>query len=232
LRFVDARRPRGASPLPDVPLVRSLNLLPRDEPKANRGRPKLAQAGVALITVLLLGGGAFLFVLERQRVDGKKQVVAELEGRVSALETPSGAAPSQGNDLAGELVGRASALSSALDGRFVWDRLLRELSLVLPADVWFDSIVSSAPIEAALATDTTQTATTPLPTVPAAAIVTISGYAKTQDGVAQLLARLGTLRELVSVQLVSATLTDLGDEQVVQFSVTAQLAPPGTGAAS
>ena len=39
---------------------------------------------------------------------------------------------------------RVLALSTALGGRVVWDRLLREVSQVLPSDVWITTLSATA----------------------------------------------------------------------------------------
>ncbi len=119
------------------------------------------------------------------------------------------------------MVTRAGTLSVVIDGRIVWDRLLRQLSLVLPPDVWFDGVTSSVGT-----TSTTTTATSTTSTARASTL-TIKGYARTQQGVAELLGRLGVMPEFDLVQLQSGQLVDLGDEKVVQFSVAATLKPEG-----
>jgi Tfp pilus assembly protein PilN len=213
------RGSNGAGPLPDVPLVRALNLLPREEVKVRTPRPVLRYAGVALLAVLVLGGLGFFYMNERSKIDDRQSAVEDLEAQIAAVQALEQTSPQEGVALAGEALTRASALSTALDGRVVWDRLLRDLSLTLPDDVWFSTVVSTvvaapAPSEEVAAA------------VPAAQLVTITGYARTQAGLAQLIARLGVLPELGSLQLQSGNVVELGGEEVVEFSVSAVLKQP------
>jgi len=202
-----------------VPLVRALNLLPRDEVKVRSTRPVLQYAGVALLAVIVVGGLGFFFMNEHSKIDERQSAVEDLEAQIAALEAFEQTSPQEGVALAGEALTRASALSTALDDRVVWDRLLRDLSLTLPDDVWFQSVATSV-------------AATPAPNeevaaaVPAVQLVTISGFARTQAGLAQLISRLGVLPELGSLQLQSGNVVELGGEEVVEFGITAILKEP------
>jgi Tfp pilus assembly protein PilN len=216
----EARGSRTAGGLPDVPLVRALNLLPRDEAKTRSARlPSLATAGVALAGLVVVGGLAFAFLHERSRVADREGALEDVEAQVAAIQAPAQVAPEAGTQLAGEALARAGALSAALDGRFVWDRLLRKLSLVLPDDVWFET-VQSTPAE------TTVDPATGLSIPGATTTITINGYSKTQTGLAQLVGRLDVLPELGSVQLQSGTVIERGGQDVVQFTVAATLERP------
>ena len=56
--------------------------------------------------------------------------------------------------------------------------------------------------------------------------MTITGYALTQEDVAQLLARLEVVPEFSSIQLESATQTEIGEQSVIEFSVIGALKQP------
>ncbi len=216
---------RGGKPtaLPDVPLFRAINLLPREEAKARRQGPSLQQVAVAVIGLVMLGMLSFVFVLQRARVQDREAEVQRLQADIAEIATPDGAeAPDSTAEVAGELITRAGTLSIVLDGRIVWDRLLRQLSLVLPPDVWFDGITSSVSTSSST-TDATSSTTDAART----SLLTIKGYARTQQGVAELLGRLEVVPEFELVQLQSGELVDLGEEKVVQFTVTATLKPEG-----
>ena len=66
---------------------------------------------------------------------------------------------------------RIGALSAALSGRVAWDRVLRQVSLVLPEDVWLSNLSAAAP-------DTTQAAAT-------GSGFTLTGATYSQNGVAR-----------------------------------------------
>ena len=44
-----------------------------------------------------------------------------------------------------------TALSAALSRRVAWDRIFRELSLVLPDDVWLATLSAKAPVSSSVA---------------------------------------------------------------------------------
>jgi hypothetical protein len=209
----------GAQPLPDVPLAHALNLLPREEVKVRSARPVLPYVGVGLLAALVVGTLAFVYLDTRSTIEDRQSAVEDLNAQIAALEAFEETTPQQGVALAGEALARATALSTALDGRMVWDRLLRDLSLTLPKDVWFVSLVTTTSVAAEPPPEGT-------PALPPVLTVTITGHAKSQEGVAQLLSRLGVLPELEGVQLQSSNVILLGEEEVIEFTLSAVLTQP------
>jgi Tfp pilus assembly protein PilN len=201
--------------------MRAFNLLP-SEHKAEQARPGvgLAQVGVALGGLLAFAALAALYLFSSAGVTERKRDVGALEAQLAALAAPKepGAEQAQAA-IAGERATRTAALASALDGRLAWDRLLREFSLVLPANVSLQSLQAQAPVQAAGAA----------PADPAAAAgantFTIIGFTEEQEDVALLLSRLALLPEFASVSLVSSTVTDdaASGGQYVQFTIGASI---------
>ena len=147
-----------------------------------------------------------------------------------------------------------AALGAALQSRLVWDRVLRQISAVLPADVWLTTMSAKAPelpvtvptaATAAPAasttpttTDTTATTTTAATTTaaapPAAPVaapqpMTFAGFTYSQEGVARLLSRLAVVPALQNVKLVSSTETSVAGQTVVSFAIEADVRPEETG---
>ena len=145
----------------------------------------------------------------------------------TALQAQQQPTSSDDTALAGEALGRATALSSALSTRFNWDRILREVSLTLPEDVWFDTLVSENPSADA----SSNAAATPGPVDAASAqatpnrpvSLTITGYGREQSDIVAFLARLQTVPEFSSVQLQSATRMQIDETYVIKFSVLGAL---------
>ena len=104
------------------------------------------------------------------------------------------------SELEEEKNARIGALSAALAGRLAWDRVLREVSLVLPDDVWLSSLSATAPVGASAST--------------VAAGFSINGQTYSHDGVARLLARLAIVPHLSNVQLLhsSVAISESGRE--------------------
>ena len=140
-----------------------------------------------------------------------------------AVIPPPPAPDTAGAGLATQEQARLTALSSALAKRVAWDRVLRNLSLVLPDDVWLSALTASSPASPASAVVPVPAAGAP----PTGFILT--GYTYSQAGVARLLSRLEVLPDLTNVQLLSSQRTKLGSQTVVQFTLAANIR---TGAAS
>lgn len=196
--------------------MRAVNLLPRDDPKrsfeARRGVVFGAAGGAALITAgltaLMLGAGGS--VTENQaRVDALK---AELAAIPNASETAQSAAEDAA--ITSELSKRTSALSTVLTGRIAWDGVLRQISQVLPQDVWLTSLSSTVP-EA-----------TAVPNAPTTPGITLSGATYTQSGVARLLSRLSVAPALANVRLQTSA-ADSGAKKLVRFTILADVKTAG-----
>jgi Tfp pilus assembly protein PilN len=223
------RRPARGGQLPQVPLMKALNLLPQDIklPKTTL-RPKVAQFAVLGVAALVAAGMAFFWWSENQRLEERRSTLEDKQAELALLQAEAEApTDDDGTALAGEALSRATALSGAIDARVGWDRLLRELSLTLPDNVWFESMVTNNPNPAPQpGVEESVTAPAPLPVGPST--LTITGYAMTEDDVAQLLARLGVVPEFSGVQLEVATEDPDLTENVFSFTVIATMKPlPG-----
>ena len=98
------------------------------------------------------------------------------------------------------------------------DRILRNLSQILPDDVWLSDLTATSPASPGSAVP----AATPLPGAPPTQF-TINGYTYSQASVARLLSRLEVLPDLTNVQLLNATQSKLGTQVIVQFSIAANI---------
>jgi Tfp pilus assembly protein PilN len=220
---------KKASPLPEIPLMRAFNLLPKEDPRyAREARPNTARLALAVAALVTIAGLASAFLLLSARVSDKKQQYDDLRGQLASLNVPAEEPASAGDQaLVEERASRTSALATALGGRVAWDRLLREISLVLPEDVWLTKLTATAPPPAAgAATPPPEGTTTAGGAAPGASSVTITGNTYDQDSVAQLLSRLAVIPELSSVKLLSSTRTKVGQRDVYEFSVAATVKPP------
>ena len=130
-----------------IETMRAVNLLVHERHK-RRAPSKLALAGVASSSavLMLLGAG---YVNAHGTVQRRQVALDELKTRLAALPRPKPAATSNVDaKLVAEKAARVSVLSSALSTRVRWDRLFRELSIVLPGDVWLDTMDATAPTAA------------------------------------------------------------------------------------
>lgn len=202
--------------------MRAVNLLPREEPKksfeATRGVVFGAAGGAALVTALLVSmsmsaGGA---------VDGKQAELDALRAQIAALPvaTPKDGAADDAA-LAADKGARVGALSAALASRVAWDRVLRQVSLVLPEDVWLTNLTAAAP-----AAGTEVAAGTAAP----ASGFTLTGSTYSHSGVARFLSRLAVVSDLQNVRLQSSQTAIVNGREVVQFTILADVRAPATEA--
>jgi Tfp pilus assembly protein PilN len=221
--------PKAAPPPPAIPLMRAFNLLPREESGETRTRLGLAQVLVALLGLLVVAGLGTGYLFMSGRATEKQAKADDLRVQIANVDVPS-EAPDEAPDpaLATESQARTTALAGALTGRVAWDRVLREVTLVVPDDVWLTSVTAQTPGAAAAGAAPTAPAD---PAAGAGNAITIVGTAESQEAVAGFLARLGVVPELVSVQLQTSTAeVQEGAANVFTFTVVATVDPAGAQA--
>jgi Tfp pilus assembly protein PilN len=203
--------------------MRAVNLLPRDDGRRRRTPAEAAPIVVGL--VLLLVTTVFLAVsfLGTSASVRDKRAALDAANRQLAVLPPLPPGPTATEaGLAEEQRSRVSAVASALSRRVTWDRVLREFATVLPSDVWLTSLGAKSPSSPASAAPATPAA----PGATATGFV-VNGYTYSQAGVARLLSRLSVLPDLRNVQLQSSSLSRVGTQSIVQFTILADIAAPG-----
>jgi Tfp pilus assembly protein PilN len=203
--------------------MRAVNLLPQDRGQRTikkESLPLLIGACSGVLVAAVLGA---MFMMGSGKVAAQQRKLDDLNRTYQALPPPpAGPSPAQ-QQLAGEQSARVSALSTALTSRVAWDRVFREFSLVLPSDVWLTTLTAKSPISP-LTNASTSAGGAP-------SQFTIQGRTYSHDGVARLLSRLQVVPDLTNVQLVSSTLSKVGGQDVVDFSIAADIkvsGAPGT----
>ena len=206
--------------------MRAINLLPRDDARRSGRQKKQWIVLVPVVAALLLTVAfAALFLNASGKVKSKQADLNGLKAELAAIPTPDVSKVQSENALAAERDARVTALNTALSHRVAWDRVFRELSLVLPDDVWLTTVSAKAPVASSVAA-TAAPATTG--TV-AATGLTLDGYTYSQAAVARLLSRLAVIPDLTNVQLQQSQLSKVGTAQVVHFTIAADIRSPGPG---
>lgn len=212
---------REAPSVPRIPLMRAFDLMPREEERERGSRVGVVQIALPLLGLVVLAGLAGLYIWKSAAVTTKQGEVDALRAQLAELEVPS--EEPDGSALAGEGQARTGALSTALAQRIAWDRVLREVSLVIPDEVYLIQLSASTPNAGAA----------PPPTVASTATGTspnslaLVGFAESQESVAVLLSRLAAIPELTSVQLQSSSKSGGESGGEFQFSVLAGVDPLG-----
>jgi len=208
--------------------MRAINLLPRDA-DARRGRPPKRQwiVIVPVICVVLVSGVlSMLFLSASGKVKDRQAQLDTLKAELAAIPTPDVSKVQSQSALVADKDTRIKAVNAALSRRVAWDRIFRELSLVLPSDVWLTDLSASAPVSPSLAGAPPAAAGNV-----AATGFTLDGYTYSHAAVARLLGRLGVIPDLVNVQLLKSELQVNPDTKVrvVNFTIAADLRRAGGG---
>ncbi|MGB2875559.1 MAG: PilN domain-containing protein [Gaiellaceae bacterium] len=206
--------------------MRAINLLPRDDARRGPQKTQWIVLVPVVATVLMTGLLAVMFLSASGKVKSRQTQLDGLKAELAAIPTPDASKVQTQNALAADRQSRVSALNAALSRRVAWDRVFRELSLVLPNDVWLATLSAKAPILSSLA----QTPSAPTSgALVAATQFTLDGYTYSHAAVARLLSRLAVVPDLVNVQLQQSVLTKVAGAQVVHFVIAADVRNPGAG---
>ena len=209
--------------------IRAINLLPADAQTGTRRRPGKTQILVPAAIAVPVVALAAMFLPAHSAVGSKQTELDSLKAELSTLPAPTAAGIDQG--VKGEQARRAAVVADVLSKRASWDRVLRDVSLVLPSDVWLNSVQGtvpaplSTPVDIAAATSTAK----PAPTALVAAVpgIRLIGRTYSQAGVARMLARVATVPTLGNVTLTRSGLVKAGDRNVIEFEIAANLRGPG-----
>jgi type IV pilus assembly protein PilM len=209
--------------------MRAVNLLPADAQTGARRTPSRTQilipAAIAVPVVAL----AALFVPAHSSVGSKQTELDSLKAELATLPAPTAAGIDQ--SIKGEQARRAAVVADVLSKRASWDRVLRDVSLVLPKEVWLNTVEGTVPAPLSTPVDVVAATSTAKP-VPSAVAASASGLrligrTYSQAGVARLLARLATVPTLGNVQLTRSGKVKAGDRKVIEFEIAASLRGPG-----
>lgn len=201
--------------------MRAVNLLPRDEAKrsfaANRGVVFGGVGGAALATAVL----ASMMISAGGAASSKQNELDAIRAQIAAVPRVPVIDTSEEDALAAEKGARIGALSAALGGRIAWDRVLRQVSLVLPEDVWLSNWSATTPTPASGATAPSAAAGQP-PT-----LMTLEGYTYSHESVARLLTRLSVIPDLRNVWLTKSSRGALAGRTIVSFTILADVRAAG-----
>lgn len=202
--------------------MRPANLLPPDLAGSRQALPKAAIGAIgagAVVGVLVAG----VFVMQHGKVSDRQARLDALQAELAAVPVPAKPDPAVqvSPELKAEEDARRTAVEEALNQRIAWDGVMRELSLVLPEDVWLTTLSAKASASGA-------PATTADPAAAAAAQgLLLNGFTYSQEGVARLLTRLALVPQFSNVQLQSSSASQVGSRRIVGFTIAASVTPTG-----
>lgn len=204
--------------------MRAVNLLPREVTKqrtspfgiSQQNLPVVVGAGLGIVVAGILGVS---FMQASGKVSDAQTRLREVETQLANTPKPPDPKPVPNAQLADDQSARVAALSTAIGARMSMDRVLRELSLVLPDDITL-STMSLGQTAGALPT----------------AQLSLSGLTYSHDSVARLLSRLQLIPDLTNVVLggssSSGGTAGANTSGPVTFTITAGVKLPAGAAAA
>jgi Tfp pilus assembly protein PilN len=178
--------------------MRAVNLLPGDEQSQGRKVPPLPVLAGCVGTVLISALLAMMYLSASAGVATKQRALEQVQAQYAAIPAPAPASPVVA-ELPQQRQTRVTALATVLGQRVAWDRLLREVSQVVPSDVWLIALNALAP----------SISPTPAPGAAPQQSFMVTGCTYSQDSVARFLARLSVVPDLTGMTLGSSS-TDSG----------------------
>ncbi len=195
--------------------MKSVNLLPqtqRRRPGFSGSRKQIAIAGA----VVLVGAmGLWGYSLHSQVDQAKKDVDAATIERDGLRDQLGAYQQAQTRQAAQEV--RSGAVVGLVAGRTNWERIVRDLSAVMPHQVWLTNLKGETAIVPAGTAPVTATPAVNDASVPQG--VHLDGFAYTQKQVALLMARANTVPGLGEPHLTTSEVQDRGDRSVIHFVI-------------
>jgi Tfp pilus assembly protein PilN len=187
-----------------------VNLIPAEERRGQnaplRSGP-LAYVVVGVLVAVLLG--VVLLVLTGNEITDRKSELAEvqLEDAAATAKAQRLAAYSQYRALSEQ---RVATVKSLADSRFDWERVMRELSLILPPDVWLTQLSATASPNASVEGGAGESSGAGLRGSIAGPALEMSGCADRQAGVAGFVTALRDIDGVTRVGVESSALPPIG----------------------
>ena len=179
--------------------MRPVNLIPADQRRGESAPLRTGALSYLVVGVLAL---AVAGVSEVVLTDNK---ISDREAQKSALVVREAAAQQQADalapyvDFASLQQARRQTVSQLAESRFDWERVLRELAIVIPSDVWLSSLSgSAATADSSTSTPSALSGSATGPTL------SIDGCATSQTAVAGFVASLKDIDGVTRVGLQSS----------------------------
>ena len=208
--------------------MKAVNLIPTEQRRARATGERAGASYVVLGVLAVLLVMAVAYVLSANSVNDKTSKAAAAKQQADTLEAQAAQLDSF-TDFASIKKQRLDAVVAAAQTRFDWERLMRELSRVMPSGSWLQTTEASVLGDPNAVAAPSPTGVTTTPSAPTATFV---GCTPKQSEVAKILVRLRSLHRVVDVEL-NESLKEQGVQDVTvdscgplyKFDVTVTFAP-------
>jgi hypothetical protein len=215
--------------------MKAVNLIPTEQRRA-QATGERSGGGYAVLGVLaVLLALAVAYVMTANSVNSNETKAAKAKQEADALEAQASQLESFTNFTAIKEQ-RLAAVKTAAETRFDWERLMRELSRVMPEGSWLQTTDASTKEDTGGSSGgptTPGAPTTPVdPNAPVSPNATFVGCTPKQSEVAKILVRLRSMHRVTDVEL-NESLREEGVSEVTvdscgslyKFDVTVTFAP-------
>jgi Tfp pilus assembly protein PilN len=200
--------------------MRPVNLIPLEDRRGEHAPLRTGPVAYFLVgaLVLVLGAVAAMVLTDNQIADSKAEVqTLKREDAAAAAKAERLAAYTQFQTTSEQ---RVETVSSLADSRFDWERVMRELALILPSDVWLVNLTATATPDVSIGGSGVGSGggggTSLRPSVPGPALE-LTGCATGQESVAGFVT---ALKDIDGVTRVGIQSSELGEEQETSSSST------------
>jgi Tfp pilus assembly protein PilN len=128
--------------------MRPVNLIPAEDRRGDSAPLRTGPVAYIVLGALVLAlAGVTMLVLTNNKVSDRKDELARVKSEDAAAQARAESLVSY-TQFAALHEERLQTITSLADSRFDWERVMRELALVLPHSVWLTSLEASAGGEA------------------------------------------------------------------------------------
>jgi Tfp pilus assembly protein PilN len=188
--------------------MRPVNLIPLEQRRGDQAQLRtgpLLYVFLGALALMLLG--VTMLVLTNNQIAESKSEVATLKREDAAAQAEARrlAAYTQFRTLAEQ---RIATVRSLADSRFDWERVMRELALVLPGNVWLTNLEASATPSVSVSGEGASSAGAALRGAVGGPALTMAGCTTGQEAVARFVTALEDIDGVTRVGIESSQLSD------------------------
>jgi Tfp pilus assembly protein PilN len=187
--------------------VRPINLIPPDQRRGEQAPLRSGPLAYILVGALVaVLAGVIAIVLTGNQIEERKAQIATLEAEDNA-EAARAERLSAFVQFSAIREQRLTTIASLAESRFDWERVMRELALVLPEDAWLVGLTATATPDASSGADGGGSSSALRASVPGPALE-LGGCASGQKAVAGFVAALKDIDGVTRVGVESSELAD------------------------
>jgi Tfp pilus assembly protein PilN len=205
--------------------MRPVNLIPLEERHGQMAPLRTGALAYVIVAVLAVAlAGVTAVVITGNKISDRKADVASLKSKVAVAKAEADRLSAY-TDFAAMQQARQDTVTSLATSRFDWERVLRELAIVIPDDVWMTSVTAAASSDPASSSTSSSTGSSATAEITGPSL-DIQGCAAGHEAVAKFLA---SLREVDGVTRVSVMSSDRPEADGSTTSSTSSSASQDSG---